>query len=361
MEEQHNFKVGLTVIGGLLMLAVLIFVVSDSHLLQPGYTFFVTFNFANGLSVGAPVMVAGVAVGSIEAIEFVEEQGNTKVRLTVWVRDHARVFRNSKAFINTLGLMGEKYLEISTGDGNEQPIREGDTLDGTDPVRQDEILSRGAELVKEFQSSIAAVNSILGEAGTRDDIRNTLHNLNNISHRVDSILEKNETSINSSLQNFGEASARLTNTINSLDRMVTTNEKALSESVQNFNSGMTDLRQMVGENRPGFTKAVQDFQTFSSDLAAITHNNRGSITTTITNLGEASSDFKSVLEKLDTTLTRLNSNQGTLGLLLNDPTVGNNLKKTSQDLREMIAYIKYRPWLLYRSSDEPLRYGTPEP
>lgn len=354
MEEQHNFKVGLTVIAGLLMLAVLIFVVSDSHLLQPGYTFFVTFNFANGLTAGAPVMVAGVAVGSIEEIKFVEEQGNTKVQLTVWVRSHARVFRNSKAFINTLGLMGEKYLEISTGDGSEQPIREGDTLRGTDPVRQDEILSRGAELVREFQSSIAAVNSILGEAGTRDDIRNTLHNLNNISHRVDSILEKNETSINTSLQNFGEASARLSNTITSLDRMVTTNEKALNESVSNFSI-------MISENRPGFTKAVQDFQSFSGDLAAISRNNRGSITTAITNIGEASSDFKTVLEKLDTTLTRLNSNQGTLGMLLNDPTVGNNLKKTSQDLREMIAYIKYRPWLLYRSSDEPLRYGTTEP
>ena len=56
MDEQQNFKVGLTVIAGLLLLAALIFLVSDTHLLQSGYTFYVTFNFANGLSTGAPVM-----------------------------------------------------------------------------------------------------------------------------------------------------------------------------------------------------------------------------------------------------------------------------------------------------------------
>ncbi|HNW91310.1 MAG TPA: MlaD family protein [bacterium] len=362
MDEQHQLKVGITVIVGFILLAAIIFMVSDFHLLTPGSTFFVTFNFANGLAEGAPVMVAGVEVGTVEAIDFVtDNQGNTRVQLTVWVNRRARVFRNSKAFINTLGLMGEKYLEITTGEGGEQPIREGDVLAGTDPIRQDEILSRGAELVREFQSSVAAVNSILGEAGTRDDIRNTLHNMNNISRRIDSIIEKNEGSINTSLANFGQASTRLNSTVQTFDRMITGNEKGLTESIQNFSTGIGELRLMVSENRPGLTRAVQDFQTFSGDLAALTHGNRATLGTTITNVGEASGNLKGVLEKMDAVLTRINSTQGTLGMLLNDATVGNNLRKSSQDLREMIAYVKYRPWLLYRSSDEPLRYGTEEP
>lgn len=358
MDEQQRFRVGATVILGLVLLAAMIFLVSDWHLLTPGYTFFVDFSFANGLLPGAPVMVAGVEVGSVENIAFVTEGNNTRVRLTVWVNDSARVFRNSKAYINTLGLMGEKYLEVTTGDGDEQPVREGDVLAGIDPVRQDEILARGAELVREFQASISSVNAILGEAGTRDDIRNALHNVSNITRRVDGILAQNESSINVTLRNFGEASTSLNRSAAALDRMIAGNEQAFGESLQSFRGGMTDLQKFVNESRPGMTRAVTDLQSFSADMATLSRNNRAGIQTTITNVSEASGDLKSVLEKLDTTLTRMNSSQGTLGMLLNDPAIGNNLRGASKDLREMIAYIKYRPWLLYRSSDEPLSYGT---
>ena len=73
MDNHTNVKVGSTVIVGLIILSILIFTVSNYHIFESGNTFFVTFAFANGLEIGAPVMVAGVEVGQVEAIDFIPD------------------------------------------------------------------------------------------------------------------------------------------------------------------------------------------------------------------------------------------------------------------------------------------------
>lgn len=353
MEQHLHLKVGLTVVFALLIFALLIFMVSNYHVFQAGKTFFVTFNFANGLAAGAPVMVNGLEVGNVEQLGFTEEEGNVKVRLTVWVNDDARVYANSKAYINTLGLMGEKYLEITSGEGMEQPIAEGAILDGSDPLRQDEMLAIAGDLIREFQRSINAVNAIIAQEGTREDIRDSLHNLKNITTTLDRLLAQNQSNITTILTNFSESSVKLNRSMDSLDRMVTSNEKTLTAAIENFSVASGDLRTAVNDNRQTFNQAMRDLQLFSGDLAALSRGNRDRVTATIANL-EASS------EKLRQTLDKLNSSSGTLGILLNDPSIGTNLRTSSRDLKEAITYLKRRPWLLFREQDEPINFGTPE-
>jgi len=361
MNSSNNAKVGGTVILGLVILSVLIFTVSNYHIFESGKTFFVTFSFANGLTIGAPVMVAGVEVGNVESNDFIPDSsndGNVRVRLTVWVTNQALVYRNSKAFINTLGLMGEKYLEITTGTGNEEVLGEGETLIGSDPIRQDQLLAIGSDLVREFQRSIAAVNAILDQEGTRSDISNTLHNLNNITERLNFMLEHNQEDISTGIKNFSEASVTLNNSMSNLDRMVTNNEKTLTTTIEDFQSTLTEIQETISENRPAFNAAIGDFQTFSHTMAKISENNRENIGTTIANVEASSTELRTALTQLNTTLQNLNKSEGALGMLLNDRTVANNLRQSSTDIRELVDYVKYRPWLLFREDNQPLPANT---
>lgn len=111
-----ELKVGVFIMIGITILFLIVFSVGDINLSKTGYKIRVLFNFASGIGASAPVRLAGVGVGQIQGIRLINEGGNkTKAELTVWIQDNAKIEEDSLVTINTLGLLGEKYLEILPG------------------------------------------------------------------------------------------------------------------------------------------------------------------------------------------------------------------------------------------------------
>lgn len=140
---------------GLLFIVTLIGVIGFGYLLgffQPFLNqnrLVVAYNFAGGLEVGSKVRVMGIPVGSVKKIEFAPEfklPNGEEVKLLIHVaidkKAWATIRSDSEFYINLAGVIGEKYLEISPGTLESEPLEPGQTVRGQDPPRIDQLISQ---------------------------------------------------------------------------------------------------------------------------------------------------------------------------------------------------------------------------
>ena len=185
MFTRSNFelKVGIFIFIGIVILSVIIFSIGNFYGIKRGYTLSILFSFANGISVGAPVRYAGVEVGEVQDIEvyFDEKENKPMIRILVWVSQNTWINENATAAINTLGLLGEKYLEIVPGTRETKLLQKGDTLRGQDPVSTEELTRDTKEMLAKVDRMIESINKVVGDEESRLAIKNTISNIESLS------------------------------------------------------------------------------------------------------------------------------------------------------------------------------------
>lgn len=139
--RSFELKVGIFILIGIGILFLIVFSIGDINFQKNGYRIKILFNFANGIGASVPVRLAGVGVGQVEGIRIVydEKLKQTKAELTAWINDSVKIEEDSVATINTLGLLGEKYLEMFPGTPGKPILKDGDTINGKDPVPMEKV------------------------------------------------------------------------------------------------------------------------------------------------------------------------------------------------------------------------------
>jgi len=150
-----EIKVGIFVFIGILVMFIIVFSIGEFYFLKPMYRIKVLFNFANGIAIGAPVRLAGIEVGEVEDINVFYDQmlKHTRVSILAHIKKEAQVEKNAKFTINTLGLLGEKYLEISPGTVDAGFVSDEDIVVGLDPIPMEEV----TKAVKELTDNARAI------------------------------------------------------------------------------------------------------------------------------------------------------------------------------------------------------------
>ena len=145
-------KVGVFILIGITILIGMIFSIGDIYFIRPGYRIKLLFDFANGIAINAPVRLAGIEVGEVDNIRIYYDTGEkrTRVELSAWIKKDVVVEEDARAVINTLGLLGEKYLEIFPG-RSEKTLVEGSVLVGKDPVSMENMTMDMKELLDSFK------------------------------------------------------------------------------------------------------------------------------------------------------------------------------------------------------------------
>jgi len=177
--SSFELKVGIFIFIGIVILSVIVFSIGNFYTLKRGYNLKVLFSFANGISVGAPVRYAGVEVGEVEDIRvyFDEKEDVPMVELIVWVARNTWINEDAKATINTLGLLGEKYLEITPGTKEATLLKDTETLRGQDPVSTEEITRDMKRTIIKVDNMIESMNDVVGDEEFRSSIKNTATNI----------------------------------------------------------------------------------------------------------------------------------------------------------------------------------------
>ncbi len=181
MDDSKTFelKVGVFILIGVAILFIIVFSIGDINLSKTGYKVKVLFNFASGIGPSAPVRLAGVGIGQVQGIQIIHDEvdNKTKAELTVWVNDGMKIEEDAVVTINTLGLLGEKYLEINPGTPGTPVVKPNGVLVGKDPVPMEKITENLAALsdsVRAIVDKIKAGDGTIGKLLTDDAIYDNL-------------------------------------------------------------------------------------------------------------------------------------------------------------------------------------------
>lgn len=145
-----RLRVGVFTLAALVLFAAFSLAVgSQSRWWQHHYTLRTSFRSVDGMLVGAPVKLAGVTVGRVAAIEFERDPGNDRVlvELSVDRRFKERVREDSLASISTIGVVGDKYVELTVGKPQYKVLASKAFVASIDPPDLNKIVQQGDQIV----------------------------------------------------------------------------------------------------------------------------------------------------------------------------------------------------------------------
>ena len=180
-----ELKVGMFAFIAIVVLFIIIFSIGDIYLfIRPGYNIKATFGFVSGLDVASPVRLAGVTVGEIKDVKVFYDEADykTKVEALVWLRRDVKIRKDAEIYINTLGFLGEKYIEIAS-EGSEEVgfLSSGDTVIGRDPIPIEKLAMMGQTITAQLSEGLEALNKVIGDPETKAALKETLVNAAQIS------------------------------------------------------------------------------------------------------------------------------------------------------------------------------------
>lgn len=192
VDPNLELKVGTFVIIAIILLTIFVFLVSDISLFAPGWRMKIVFGFADGVKVAAPVRVAGVDMGKVKDIKMFYDARKEKtiVEVNVWLRREARVPIDSKAWVNQLGLLGEKYVEIIPGKNYAAYLKDGDVLVGDDSISMRELGEMGRKMIQKIDESVTGISEVFKDETTRTSLKDLIVNLRGATDSLNTIFAK---------------------------------------------------------------------------------------------------------------------------------------------------------------------------
>jgi phospholipid/cholesterol/gamma-HCH transport system substrate-binding protein len=182
--SSSEIKSGFFVLITLVLLLVLTFVVGG-YFKKGANEWKVEFGYLSGLADDAPVYYAGREVGKVTRIEL--RPGQPKpVLVTVNVSPDAYVRQDSVAYIDTLGMMGEKFIEISVG-SKDAPAKDPEqVIEGVDPIAMHVLIRKMNLLADEVSQMTESLNPLLKTtndivSGNKEEISKSIGNLQEVS------------------------------------------------------------------------------------------------------------------------------------------------------------------------------------
>ena len=262
------------------------------NLLSNSRTFYAMYDNVGGLSTSSIVTINGLQVGKILKIDFADQKGNLKV--TFNVDSDFEFGKNSTANIYSAGFIEGKYLSIV-------------------PEPNPTVMAESGQVLK---SKV--------DAGIMETVTNSLdpiqHKLNSVLQQTDTMLgalnnvltEENTKYISASIKDLSGSLNSLKYTSGSLQSLLAKNEVTLSQTITNFSDASSNAKLLTDK------------------LAKVP------LDKTIAELNETISTFSDISKKL-------NSNEGTVGKLLNDEGVYDNLEKATRQMDLLLQDMKLNP------------------
>jgi phospholipid/cholesterol/gamma-HCH transport system substrate-binding protein len=167
---QRRFRVGLVVLVALIAFAIGVFMVGKrASLFTRKVDYQIRFASASGLTAGNSVRLAGVTVGTVTEVALSEKPGDTTVTVLVAIERKmtSRIRGDTRASIKTIGLLGDKYIELEGGSEGSPEIPPGGQIAAASEAGIEKRLAGGEGLLGDLTEIARSLKIILGrtEAG----------------------------------------------------------------------------------------------------------------------------------------------------------------------------------------------------
>jgi len=243
-----ELRVGIFVLVSLVVVAGLVLKFSKSTWgTKSSYDITVIFPNVSGIVRDASVLYAGIPVGRVKDIRLKEEETLT-VHLTLAIFEGVVIRRDARIVVNTSGLLGDRYVDILPGSSTSEPLRPGDTITGapsvdlTEAIRQVvDVLKAAASAIQRVDKAIQRIDETVFSQGTLDHVSGALANIDAASTNavgliasLRDVVSENRTNITAALTNFERASQNLTTTTKRLDELVLSNQDEVGLVLSNL-------------------------------------------------------------------------------------------------------------------------------
>jgi phospholipid/cholesterol/gamma-HCH transport system substrate-binding protein len=376
-ERQMQLRIGVLVLAALVLFAGFVLSVgSRSQLFEERYSLWAAFTSAEGLTAGSPVRLAGVPVGSVTGINFARDPKDRRITVTVSIEQRVRdqIRSDSVASIGTIGLVGDKVLEITVGSADKPVLPSGARLQSVDSPDFMKLVQKGDQILGQVSHIGASLEAFLGgdEAGTRRTVDESLRALRATLVEV----ERGNGLLHALVygKDGSELLARLDRTAGTLERLAQAVEKEdgllhgliytpQDQTLGRLTRSLGELEALVRQAREGpgllhalvydpkgadlvanLARAGEEVERFVRDI----HQGQGLIPTLLFNpdsakiladlqatatgvrqvtgdLQAAAANAREITADLQVVAERLRRGEGTLGALIEDPTVYEDL------------------------------------
>ena len=304
-----QLKVGVVILAALAVLAVAVYKLGQvANIFHRRYELIAYLPNANGLVSGGTVMLAGQFAGTIKSIDFLPVDNDTtrnlRVRMAVDQGLQNQIRADSKAKIRTLGLLGDKVVDISIGTPKYGVLTSGDTISVAPSLDYEAILAQAA--------------------GAVNDMIDLTHDLRDLTNGI--------------LQGKGTVGQLVTNR-ELYDQFVGTMSRA--------NVMLTKLQNPNGT----FARLLEDptlYNRFlgvvtSADSLVVSLNDKNGTIGKLLRDDSLYTHLVSMAQAGDSLMKALSSGNGPLPRLLNDPTLYDRLNKLTTDLGAILADVRKDP------------------
>lgn len=278
----NTVKVGAFGLVALVILAVLIFKVED---LRPwagdAQRVEAVFDSVAGLDDKSTVRVAGVRVGRVDGIRLANERAVVSLLLDTPLE----LREGATAAIASLGLLGDKFVELRLGNPQGRLLAEGEQLPGETPVGLDQAMAQLSDL----GTSLGDTLTSLDPQGSGETIARLLKNLEATSATVQYLVEANRDQVGATVANFESFSASLA----------------------------SELPKLTGQ-----------MERVLAQVEAIVADNRGNVNASLEHVAEVSGSLRTSVENLNEITGRIAAGDGTVGKLVGSSELHDQLTST---------------------------------
>lgn len=292
MKITREIKVAVLVILSIVLFYWGFVFLKGRNLLDNSNKLYAVYENVAGLVVAAPVTINGLNIGKVNTIEMLPD-GKMKVELVI-TNEQIQIAKSSIAQIKDSGLIGGREIAIINNFSDKNYVESGDTLKTSDKLG----------LTAELANQIGPV---------KDKVEILLENANKLIENLNATLDA------STQQKLKSAIASL--------------EVTMSE----FSQASKSINGILDDNKSKLNTMVTNFEKTSSNLNAMSSS-----------LEKA--DLGATVKKLEATLTNVNGimsnleqGKGTMGKLLSDDVMYNNLAKTSKELELLLQDLRLNP------------------
>jgi len=158
-----QFKIGLTVFAGSVIFLVLMFIIgSVSNMFSSTYTVRLFLKNTSGLAKGTMVSLGGLKIGNVAGLAFGEQSGRRGVVVTVKLRTEyqPQITTGSVASVSTIGMLGDKFVDISIGTTGEQPLQDGDFITVKPTMEMGDVIDKFSDMMDDVGATISNVRGI---------------------------------------------------------------------------------------------------------------------------------------------------------------------------------------------------------
>jgi phospholipid/cholesterol/gamma-HCH transport system substrate-binding protein len=297
---KQALKVGIFATICLVILAVLVWKIEDLNpFKQKGQKLDAIFDSVAGLDDKATVRIAGVRVGRVDGVGL----AGRKARVTLILEKPMDLPEGTHARIASLGLLGEKYVELVPGPAGAPPLPPGAVLPGVTPPSFDDAMAQ----LSDIGESIQKVTGSLAGGDLGGSINRLVSDLQATSEQIRLMVMENRMALRSTIGNADAASATLARELprlaDQMSRTLSSIETILAENRGNVSGSTANIREVTDK----LQTSVDNLNKISGKIAS----GEG----TVGKLVNSDEAYDQVVSTLDSIKTGVNSLSGTIGAI----------------------------------------------